>query len=394
MKKVFFLSDTPPLKTKGAGISVLLFNMLSALRSNYDLTVITFCKEFYQYKHEIVEDNAEANLVICDDALTGMYRSIKLGIVKSIFQSLSFLISVPRIIRMARGNEQFFVTLIGASGRPLWKTLVLMILLPKSKHGLYIVDDLELINKNLNYRFENLIIKFFLPIVIKKSDFLITISTGLRDLYLNKYAKDSKVLFPHYKEIDKIALDEVDKDNFTFLFTGGLSLLYNDSLKAFAVALEDLKIANMKFRLIIQTYSNRSEFDKLNFNDTYVSYSSCKDRSELLAIYQQCDCFIVPYSFDRCNQGLVSTSFPQKIAEIIQYGKKILFYGPNYSSVGEFFRINNLKYVCNQDDKPSLQQLLTELYLDESDFNSFYEYAYKKDFSSNSVLTIFDRITS
>ena len=193
--------------------------------------------------------------------------------------------------------------------------------------------------------------------------------------------------------MEKIALDVATKDTFTFLFTGGLSLLYNDSLKAFALSLEDLEIDNIKFRLIIQTYSSRTEFAKLNFNDAYVTYSSCKDRSELLAIYQQCDCFIVPYSFDRSNQGLVSTSFPQKIAEIIQYGKKIFFYGPNYSSVSEFFRINNLNYVCNQDDKHSLQQSLTKLYLDKSDFNSFYVDAYKNDFSSNSVLNTFNKIT-
>jgi hypothetical protein len=394
-QNITFISDTPPLKSKGSGISVLLYNMLTALAGSYNLSVLTFCIETKVTPKEIIEDNPANHVLVFDSRFLKIYKMVRFGILKKIVQFISFLCFIPHLIRKYNNDQNVFITVVGASIAPVYKAWLLMKFVPRSKHCLYIVDDLELINRKYKNRFELFLISMFLKRTIQQTDLLISISKGLKDLYLTKYNKDSLILFPHFKRVMPLVSKQIQNNNeFVFLFTGGLNLLYNESLKFFASVIEQMNKQNdqhLIFKLIIQTYSDYKDFEALNFNENYVFFSTSDNRDELLNVYEKCNCFLIPYSFAEADKGMVVTSFPQKIAEIIQYGKQILVFGPDYSSVNSFFYSNHLDFICDKLDYDDLKTVISKAVNFESNFTA-YEDVYNKSLSSVAVTRVFEEI--
>ncbi len=162
----------------------------------------------------------------------------------------------------------------------------------------------------------------------------------------------------------------------------------------FASAIEQLNSeanSEIVFKLIVQTYSSYTDFESLNFDERFVSYSTTSNREEILNVYKNGDCFLIPYSFAVEDKGLVTTSFPQKVAEIIQYGKKVLVFAPEYSSVAKFFVQNKLSHVCKSTKIDELQtsiRVVSSQNIDDCDYTNAYE-AY---LSSNAIRSAFARL--
>jgi len=390
-----FVSDDSPLKSKGSGISVLLYNILLSQKDHHQINVLTFCRDSKASTEEIISDNRGIKLHICDRKFQKTYRLVRLGILKKIVEFISFLLYVPAFKKTIDRKDNIYVTVVGASVRPVCKAWFLQKMDRTSKHCLYIVDDLELINQKQANKIELFLIRLFLKSTIQNCDLLINISEGLKDLYLKNYAKDSLVLPPHFVKRDPLPqkIDQ-DKNQYTFLYTGGLNLLYNDSLKYFADVIDELNAAvdrDIHYHLRIQTYSSLADFQQLNFNSASVSYSTTDNRDDLLKIYQQCDCFLVPYSFAAEDYGMVITSFPQKVAEIIQYGRKILIFGPQYSSVNKFFSAQGIGFICNEQSKDMLKETIRKSMMSDLEVDS-YVHAYEKFLSAAAVGKVFKEI--
>lgn len=393
INNIIFLSNDPPLKSKGSGISVLLYNISQAVRVKYKVQTLTFCKDCNASIKDIKADNSDQDIDIIDNKIANIYTRIKYGKLKTLLQFCNFLYQLPRLSRKVDRPENLIITFVGASVIPVIHAWFLMSFARKAKHALYVVDDLELINKIQRNKVELLLIKMVLGRAIKKADIFFNISNGLKDLYLKQFGKDSYVLLPHF-ERKNILADRTEKDKCVFLFTGGLNLLYNDSLILFAKAIEKLNgrdTKNLEYNLVIQTYSSKKEFDDLNFNSKYVSYSTTDDRSQLFKVYEKADCFLVPYSFAARDRGMVETSFPQKTAEIIQYGKKMLIFGPDYSSVSQFFLQNSLPFLCNEKTIDAVTKAITRVMEEEVNVNSYLQ-AYECFLSAEAVLGLFDDV--
>jgi glycosyltransferase involved in cell wall biosynthesis len=284
---------------------------------------------------------------------------------------------------------------IGTSSKPLWKFLLASASNSRAKFGLYIVDDLELINKKLKRTVELFIIRLLLPLCFKRADYIITISEGLRQNYLKRYKKDSLVLLPTFSKREVLPGKRIGREKFTLLFTGGLSFLYNSTLIKIASILEKQnKLLDGQFELVIQTYSSYAYFKQLGFNEEYVRYSRVENRDDLKDIYINCDCFVIPYSFIEEDKSIVASSFPQKIAEIIQYGKSLLVVGPSCSSIVAFFKKNNLKYVVDENDLSHLDDLLMHLRNNKSKQTQKHLIAYERFFSKNAVESKFQKLMS
>ena len=393
IKNIIFLSNDPPLKSKGSGISVLLYNISQAIRTKYNVQTLTFCKDSAASVEDIKGDNKYQNIDIIDRKIANIYSILKYGKLKTIMQFCIYLCQLPRLVKKIDHSDNLIITFVGASIIPVIHAWFLMSFAHKPKHALYVVDDLELINKIQNNKIELFLIKIFLGRAIKKADVFINISNGLRNLYLKQFGKDSYVLLPHFGK-KQILENNTEKNKFIFLFTGGLNLLYNESLILFSNALENLNERErngVEYNLVIQTYSSKKEFDDLNFNSKYVFYNTTNDRSQLFKVYEKADCFLVPYSFSTRDRGMVETSFPQKTAEIIQYGKKILIFGPKYSSVSEFFSQNNLPFVCNENSLSDLLEVIRKI--SNSNYDVFdYTNTYEKYLSVQAVLKLFDKV--
>ncbi|QTE39014.2 hypothetical protein J3L18_08150 [Mucilaginibacter gossypii] len=390
-RKLVFLSDDPPLRSKGVGISVLLYNILLALKQE-ELSLVTFCGNVKATAQEIREDNEGITVIICDAKFK---RLNNIRLLNKIIKEVSFIISLRKIGSIINDSDVFVVAPIGASGILLWRFQILKFLFNKPKYGLYIVDDLEAINKKLNRKFENFSISKLLPRAIKDSNFLINISQGLRETYLKQFDKDSHVLLPHFLKREPL-IRSSSTDLFTFLFTGGLSFLYNEPLLELDAVLNEINdsgLCNKKLRLQIQTYTDRSEFDALHFTSPTTFYSTVKNRDELIDVYNQCQCFIIPYSFNDADKQMIKTSFPQKVAEIIQYRRPILVYGPAYSSVVDFFNTNALGYVCDSQNKEKLKESVLQIVDQYQQFDGEkYISVYDLYLSAGMVNNVFDNI--
>jgi hypothetical protein len=393
-KQVVFLTHSPPLQNKGSGLSVLLYSILSAL-PDFERTIITFCGEAKVDPAEIRKDNADAKVIICDSLFNKLYRYKVARLYRSFLIGISFIFSLGKIGRRINKPDTLVITAIGASAIPLWKFLLLKALFKKAKHGLYIVDDLHLINQKLNNRSELLLIKLFLERSIRRCDRLLVISNGLQENYKKLFNVDSLLLLPHFAKRDALPAN-LPGEKFTFLFSGGLSFLYNAPLYKFAEVLDSINkegACKYKLELKIQTYTPKPEFDRLGFNNLPASYSTVNNRSELINIYTNSNCFIVPYTFEAGDRAIVETSFPQKVAELIQYNRPILLFSPAYSSVAIFFKNNQLSYLCSNENTTELKQAILSVVDEYYSFNSKnYIKAYDEYLSAESVNSTFNNL--
>lgn len=358
---MIFFCDNPPLKEKGFGLSVLTYNQLLGLGGTVK-HVLTFRGQNGVIKADIVAD-ATWPTFLCDDALGGWAERKLKGKIRYGVEATAFLISLPRILAILRCHPESPVFApIGASASLLWRVLLLRIL-AKNALWLYFVDDIELINKRMNRRFENLCARLMLPASLRKADRIFVISEGLGNVYAKRHGVKAGLILPCFKTVAHPPRKSPPGErNVTFVFSGGLSFLYNDTLLAFQKSLLALNNAHpgSRFRLIIQTYSPKSQFTTLGFDESVTEYRTAEKRGDF-ASYREADCFLVPYSFDPEMKIMVTTSFPQKVAELLQMSRPILFFGPAYSSVVGFFKKADVPLVVDTPDPNVLEETILSL---------------------------------
>ncbi|WP_162426909.1 glycosyltransferase family protein [Pontibacter pudoricolor] len=384
---IIFFSEDPPLKKKGHGLSVLLYNMLSGLKK-YRPTVVTFTPSTTITRSDIVDD-AHWEVLLCDNKL---HKATKIRFFTSAMfpvRLLNFLLYLPAIIKLARQQPASPVLVsVGASAKPLVFAALLKKFIPNPV-WLYIVDDFEKINELSTNKLERYLTSKFTQPVLKSADRVIVISEGLRQVYKQRHIITADVLLPCFAAIDaNLQKIPTGSNVFTFVYTGGLNLLYNDTLKLFADKLQELNsYGSRQYKLIIQTYSSREQFDSLQFDKSVVVYSTSAERSSSLPSYREADCFLVPYTFEAVKQDLVQTSFPQKVAELIQLKRPILFLGPSYSSVIRFFREQQVPYVVDEQNLSSLPEIIEQLATSETHqaLQENYSRIYRDHFSEVNV---------
>lgn len=367
----------------------MMFNILKSLGSSKNC-VFTFHNSGAITKSDIVDDASwEVELISGAEKL----RKIPvLGSFKAFQFIISFLSALPRLRTVAHKNPtEPIMVCVGASARPVLYAYFLSLFL-KNELWLYIVDDFHKINKLNGNKLEQLISNLFFKRVLRSTKRLIVISNGLREKYFQEFGIDSQVLLPCF---DKVQLQNnrmmPGNRAFTFVFSGGLSMLYNDTLKQFAIQLSELKSRNeLNSRLIIQTYSAFEDFARLDFPANVVEYRTSAERSSNIPSFREADCFIVPYSFDKVYADLVSTSFPQKVAELIQLRRPILFVGPKYSSVIDFFHKRNTSFIVNEDNLHNLSNIILEIAQNSRNEEILRDYAtiYEEYFSARNVRAV------
>ncbi|MBC5774887.1 hypothetical protein H8S95_12495 [Pontibacter sp. KCTC 32443] len=384
---MIFLSEDPPLKRKGHGLSVLLYNMLSGLQK-YNPAVVTFIPSAEITRTDIIDD-ASWKVHICDNLLHRVTKSRYFSSSSFPVRLLNFLLHLPAILRLARKQPDAPVLVsVGASAKPLVFASMLKKLL-KNPVWLYIVDDFEMINELSTNKLEHYLTRKYTKPILTSADRLIVISEGLKQVYQQRYNVTADVLLPCFNPVTPEVKDKSGKsDIFTFVFSGGLNLLYNDTLKLFADKLQELnKYSSRQYKLIIQTYSSLEQFDSLGFDESVVSYCTSAERSSSLPSYREADCFLVPYTFAAAKQDLVRTSFPQKVAELIQLKRPVLFLGPGYSSVVSFFKEQQVPYVVDEQTIKALPEIIAQMAASETNeaLQENYSRIYQNHFSEVNV---------
>jgi hypothetical protein len=387
---MIFFCDNPPLKEKGFGLSVLTYNQLLGLGPAVK-HVLTFRSTNGVSAKDILAD-AKWPTLLCEGPLGFLSEKRLKGKVRALVEGLGFMLSLPRIVAIARRDpgSPVFVP-VGASASPLWRVRLLQALLPNPFH-LYFVDDIEQINSRLVRKGEMFWARHMLPAVIRKAQRVLAISEGLGLAYRERHDVRADILLPCFQQVSAPPrADTAGAKPFTFVFSGGLSFLYNDTLLLFQEALRAFNHAHpdTPCRLLLQTYSGRKQFQELGFEDGLVEYRTSEKRGDF-ASYREADCFLVPYSFDPTMKIMVSTSFPQKVAELLQLGRPILFFGPSYSSVIGFFKAAGMPHVVDAAEAARLQAGIMELIRNPRDpvLQERYQEIRRKHFSSEAAASV------
>ena len=128
-----FLSDDPPLKSKGSGISVLLFNILSALKGKNVVIVTSVNLSIAVTAAEIRADNSGLKTIVYDETASRFFQKNKISVFKSIVSSLCFLFNLKKI-RSNVNEDDLVISMVGVSSKPLWKFLLVSVFNSKASY--------------------------------------------------------------------------------------------------------------------------------------------------------------------------------------------------------------------------------------------------------------------
>lgn len=376
---MFIFSEDPPLKDKGYGLSVLLYNLFC--NSLLSITTwFTFIPNISITKKDIKSVSGINFRIVEYDSLKKLFsRSPRLNL---IYNQIVFFGVFPELILRVRKNKTYPIFIpVGASPLLLYKIRLIQIFTANPVY-LYLVDDLEEIANKQNRKIDKLLCKFFLEKTLKKSDKIFAITPVLANKLSLLSSKTVTVILPCFERIAPIVKESSKAKKITFVFTGGLSFLYNNSLKLFSTYLTQFQNEfGIDCRIIVQTYTSKEDFDKIGFTEKNIEYRTSESRSALYKTYSEADAFIVPYSFDSNERNIVSTSFPQKIAQIIQFGIPIVVFGPAYGSVVQFFSDRKLDFVIDSIDFLLFKERILKLLdVNLDDIHKNYIAVYERNF--------------
>lgn len=380
--KKFIFCETPPLEYKGFGFSVLLFHLFN--KNNNVEKFFTF-----KYYKEVNKPDFNYNdypIILLDRIIPNWLYKIIPNRILEVVREFFFYISLFRLIKEFNSKPNFPILFcIGSNSKPVFYSYIFYKFI-KNPIQLYIVDDFELLTNKNSFSISNRFGLYVFPKIIKNCQKIFVISKGLEQKYFNKYSINTEIIYPSFLPIRNIKIDYKTNNEFHFVFSGGLSRIYNSTLLIFANSLIKLNSIQNQFnyKLIIQTYTQFDEYKKIGFPESVTQYTTSKERNSNIDSYCKSDCFLIPYSFREDEKNIVSTSFPQKIAELIQLSRPLLYFGPDFGSVSIFFKENNLNFLLNSTlESDIINEILKISKNEDKNYIKLYETVYEKYFNPN-----------
>ena len=383
---MYIFSEDPPMKSKGHGLSVLLYNLFNG--SGFPVRQWFSFMPAAGIRREDISWSEQNAVTLLDPGFRIFHRFSR---VSRLWNHLMFFAYLPRVLRDFRRHpsEAIFIP-IGASAGILYRIWLIQ-KLAKNPVWLYPVDDLQEISVRQNRKTSILVCRLLLANVARSAARIFAISDGLGNVFAGLSGKKAEIILPCFQRVDPVPRDndKIGRGECVFVFTGGLSFLYNDSLLQFT---NYLKTYARKFKLnckvIVQTYSSRQQFDAIGFDTSVVEYRTAESRDGLYKTYREADAFVVPYSFDQRYEGVTTTSFPQKVAQLIQLGKPLVVFGPAYGSVVHFFKEQSLDFVITENTYEAFEHAVNRLTtaVDLPDLPGKYSDVYERNFSQSVCL--------
>ncbi|MFN0049481.1 MAG: hypothetical protein ACKVOU_10190 [Cytophagales bacterium] len=358
--KYFLFTENPPLKSKGFGFSVLLYEIIAANSSIFD-SIITFWENDSVSIDEIKETNVKT-VIIDQRKVYSRFENYKARYLLSI---LFFLLALPRLVRLLNKRKKSPILFcVGTSSKILIYTWILKKMVSNPIH-IYLVDDIILVNEHIGNKFDGSIAKFLLNKLLKNCAKIFCISEGLKTNLQQFGVHKIEVIMPVFRKVEPSRFEQnlVKKgtDNLKIVFTGGLNFLYSDTIQIFDHFISNYNRQHgCKHQITIQTYSPKKKFDELNLSEFSV-YRTSANRELAADVLYNADVLLIPYSFDDNSKNMVITSFPQKFAQLIQLNIPLFVFAPSYSSVGDFCQIHKVGYLCSSVEEASIFTVFDEM---------------------------------
>ena len=357
------LTDAPPLGEGGHGCSVLTKNWLDAFGSAVKLVVTR------QMHSSVVPSNVVAGLstpTLFYPDLTALRCPRQFRVIKSMLEIIILFFRIGKITRAIHSSagERLFAFF---GGNP-WFLYVAYLVAKKSGLPLdvYLVDDLEESVKLEKQGCVARMVRWLEPKVLTRAERVFVISPGYVEHLRAKYGVESKWLpipfTSHALTYSKYSTEAPDIRQIAYL--GAVNTLYISAIKDILAAVESWNAGNVPFKLkfVLMTYTNPGYVKRVlsGFSNWELLSQrpdkECEERMKLSwAIF-------LPYSFDKEEKVMVSTSFPSRLARCMVVGRPLLVYGPSYASLPRYFRENSLDLcVENRSDLEAAFQRIEQV---------------------------------
>ena len=201
-----------------------------------------------------------------------------------------------------------------------------------TKLAVFVTDDYILPRNTISLFWwvrRNYVLKYMRR-TVKIADLFITISEDMRQTYYNLFQKDSFVA-ANLSESMKIDGNITPKRNYIeIVYTGGLHLGRDKSLKRLAIALQNINSKyNITTKLKIYSAQKLSEKQKKYLTiDNVSSFEGLVEGDALKKVLNNADFLVHVESFKKKYRDSTRLSLSTKIPEYLSVGKPIIAIGP------------------------------------------------------------------
>jgi hypothetical protein len=363
---IAFLTDAPPLAGDAHGNHILGSNILNALQDAVPLVVTHRFRRFLNKAR--IRSACRCEVYFYPDSAAFGIRKFLPG-VADLLNLLLFLCTIQRTKKriLNSGATKIFV-LCGADGWFLTHVWIISktIFLPLE---IYLVDDLEESARLGSKKWLRRMIPRLERAVLQRASKVWVISKGYIHHLQQKYGQRSEWLPLALGDVAEVAHVPFVPDSGgvrPVIFVGALNMLYRDAL---ADLYDEISAWNQKpeapFQLQLQivTYGSPAAFIASLPDQRYVDFTIGAPEALLREKVRNSWAVFLPYSFREEMKVMVSTSFSLKFKDALTSGRPVLVYGPEYASIPQYFREENLPLCATH--RGELGRMLMEI--DEAD---------------------------
>lgn len=333
MKKILIITSTPP-NHKGVG-DIFLENAIKDISSENIMRVSVIKNSKEQYPQTWC--GMKSHVIRVDKTHLPFLSSYKLIKFNNKY-STSVANEIVDIIK-EKNIEKVWITLSSPE-----LILIAKELFKQAKIDLYStiwdIPEYLLKNNNINYFLSKYIQKKFNEVLLESKKVSV-IDEGMKlflpdNLHSKIHIIRNGIDFPE-SNIEKIK----SKKSIKIVFAGSIYAKKEWNCLVESLISTDFIINNKLVELICIGKLPRFGVKK----DSRINFLGYLPNHEVLNILSGCDIGYVPYWFDKSKRNVVQTSFPGKVSSYIASDLKILFHGPENSTVVRFLRSYNIGEV-------------------------------------------------
>lgn len=218
------------------------------------------------------------------------------------------------------------------------------------------VPEYLLQNLHVDPVLSNIIMDKF-EVVLNDSYKVSVIEEGMRD-YLNEKIRSKSIIVRN--GVDYPFIDTVNKRNnssIRIVFAGSIYAKKEWNSLVESLKKCDFKINGKLVELVCIGKIPRYGIKK----DSRIDFKGFMSNEDVLTILSSCDIGYVPYWFSKNKNIVVKTSFPGKIASYVAASLKILFHGPEISSVRHYIDSCQFGICCHTLNSPDMIRAISNL---------------------------------
>lgn len=383
--RIAIYADDPPIREDivAAGLNRINTRYFTAI--NDDISIIAASYEKSNYTVKELAPNLQKKIISLhlSTSVINILKKIDKLLERVAGKNFGLLSQIcrPTIIKaIKQSNSDIIFVPLGADIRGYIRAVELA-RTANLPLAVFIGDDFENYARLSNGKNNKKLVEKHLQRCLNATNKFFVISKGLQTLMVENYQVSSTVLNLPFKK--QYSVDTAIRNN-TVFFLGNASHFYHDGLIDMMDVICDYNEQyNSNVLMQFSIVNLPAIFTKRHLQ--YIHYGQYEnDYSQSEAIAKSLFC-IIPTSFEKKYQGIISTSFPSKLMECMAFAKKIVVYGPKDSSSVAYFAENGLQDYIDERDKKKLFSTLQREMDHPSDHSESYNKALIQNHSYDAI---------